>query len=120
MFEPNDSVRRLLAALGLAVAAVLAPTLTLATVSTDPAGDTAAGARREVGYQIRCWQHGRLLFEENQVSLPAEAARQASKISATDRDGRPIYIAGTDSATCLIRAAGEAPASSPPAAPPAR
>ncbi|MBI3154134.1 MAG: hypothetical protein HYZ20_01855 [Burkholderiales bacterium] len=120
MFEPSDPARRLVAAACLAVAAVLAPALTLATVSTDPVRDTAAGARPDGGYQIRCWQHGRLLFEENRVSLPAEGTRQALKISATDRDGRPIYIAGTDNATCLIRAAGEVSPSSPPDAPPGR
>ena len=102
MFEHSDTTRRL-----VAIAAVLAPALTLATVSASPVRDGSIDAKSAVGYQIRCWQHGRLLFEENQVTLPADGARQAVKISAADRDGRPIYVAATDGATCLIRPSGE-------------
>lgn len=104
MFEHSDFARRL-----VAIVAVLAPALTLATVSASPARDGSIDARPAGGYQIRCWQHGQLLFEENHVTLPADGARQAVTISATGRDGRPIYIAATDSATCLIRPAGEPP-----------
>ncbi len=53
-------------------------------------------------YQIRCWQHGRLLFEENHVGLP-DTARYALRISGTDTQGRPLYVADTQHATCLIR-----------------
>ena len=102
MFEPTDSARRL-----VAIAAVLTPALTLATVSASPVRDGSIDAKSAVGYQIRCWQHGRLLFEENHITLPADGARSAVKISATDRDGRPIYVAATDGATCLIRPSGE-------------
>lgn len=55
-------------------------------------------------YQIRCWQHGRLLFEENHVGLP-DTARYALRISGTDTQGRPLYVADTQHATCLIRRA---------------
>lgn len=54
-------------------------------------------------YQIRCWQQGRLLFEENQVSLPADSAKYGVKMTGTDRHGKPIYVADTTNATCLIR-----------------
>jgi hypothetical protein len=118
MFEPSDSAWRRVAACGLAVAAVLAPALTMATVSAGPVREAATGARPEGGYQIRCWQQGRLLFEENQISLPTEGARKALRISATDRAGRPIYITDTDNATCLIRATGDASPVGRPDAPP--
>lgn len=52
---------------------------------------------------MRCWQQGRLLFEENLAALPADGTRYTLKISGTDRDGRPVYVAETGNATCLIR-----------------
>jgi hypothetical protein len=67
-------------------------------------GDKAARAPSGT-YQIRCWQDGRLLFEENQVSLPVDGARYGVKMAGTDRNGKPIYVADTRNATCLIRAA---------------
>jgi len=54
-------------------------------------------------YQMRCWQQGRLLFEENLVSLPSDGARYTLKVSGSDRYGRPVYVAETSNATCLIR-----------------
>jgi len=74
-----------------------APVVSAAT-SSDKATRAAAGA-----YQIRCWQQGRLLFEENQVALPADSAKYGVKMTGTDRHGKPIYVADTTNATCLIR-----------------
>lgn len=61
-------------------------------------GKPAAGT-----YQIRCWQLGRLLFEENRIALPPDIARNGLRLHATDRHGKPIYLADTANATCLIR-----------------
>ena|SRR5437764_11331442 len=61
------------------------------------------------GYQIRCWQHGRLLFEENHVMLPAGGAQYGVRVSGTDRNGRPMYLAETENATCLVRGAVDEP-----------
>jgi len=55
-------------------------------------------------YQLRCWQHGRLLFEDR-INLPAEAAAYGIRMSGTDRNGRPMYVAETRNATCLVRIA---------------
>jgi hypothetical protein len=54
-------------------------------------------------YQMRCWQHGRLLFEQNLIELPTEGNRYQLKVSGTDRYGRPVYVAETGNATCLVR-----------------
>lgn len=105
MFKPSEVTRRLLAVGGIVVAASSAAAGAVAAVSTTPPREAAASARIDGGYQIRCWQHGRLLFEENHVTLPPDGARYALRIAATDRTGRPLYVAQTDSATCLIRAA---------------
>ncbi|HET7525572.1 MAG TPA: hypothetical protein VFK10_06485 [Burkholderiaceae bacterium] len=55
-------------------------------------------------YQIRCWQHGLLLFEDR-ITLPADAATYGVRLSGTDRNGKPMYVAETNNATCLVRVA---------------
>jgi hypothetical protein len=105
MYKPAERA----AALTLALAAMLAPTLAAAGVSTLEAGPAAApGAKpapRTAGpWQIRCWQEGRLLFEENGISLP-DATQYSAVIAGADRQGRPVYVAETRNATCLIRQA---------------
>lgn len=72
--------------------AASAPSATPAVPSAQAAGD----------YQIRCWQHGRLLFEENHVALP-DTAQYGLRVSGKDRNGRPLFVAETKNATCLIR-----------------
>ncbi|MFN0303140.1 MAG: hypothetical protein ACKVQU_22605 [Burkholderiales bacterium] len=58
-------------------------------------------------YQIRCWQFGRLLFEENHVGLPPDWTRYTLKVQGKDRDANGLFVAETSNATCLIRAMGE-------------
>jgi hypothetical protein len=53
-------------------------------------------------YQIRCWQQGRLLFEDR-ITLPRDAAAYRICVSGTDRNGKPMYLAETHDATCLMR-----------------
>jgi hypothetical protein len=131
MSKPNDARAPLRAVVAVML---LAPVLAWPVVSTiegeapeSPAGATAGGlpaavtapavrpggatysplpvpARAGGSYQIRCWQHGRLLFEENHVGLP-DTARYALRISGHDTQGRPLYVADTQHATCLIRRA---------------
>lgn len=54
-------------------------------------------------HQLRCWQNGRLLFEEHLARLPADGATYGLRISGSDRNQRPVYVAETQNATCLIR-----------------
>ena len=105
MSKPSDG-RRLLAALVLllpvlAIGAVTigapAPARPAATEPTPPAPGL---------YQIRCWQHGRLLFEDR-ITLPADAAAYGIRVSGVDRNGRPMYVAETRNATCLVRVAAD-------------
>jgi hypothetical protein len=65
----------------------------------DPGAGVAGG---ELVYQLRCWQNGLLLFQENLARLPANAS-DGLRLSGTDRNHRPIYLAETRNATCLIR-----------------
>jgi hypothetical protein len=47
---------------------------------------------------------GALLFEDR-INLPADAAAYGIRMSGTDRNGRPMYVAETRNATCLVRIA---------------
>jgi len=106
MSRPSESGRGLPVALaGLVLAPVCALAgVTLGGGAAEPARTGAPGA-----YQIRCWQHGRLLFEDR-ITLPADAAAYGIRLSGTDRWGRPLYVADTRNATCLVRIASDEPA----------
>ena len=96
-----------------AVLALLIPISALSGVSTPEAAKPPATpkvAKAHGGYQIRCWQEGRLLFEENHVALPADSTRYAVRMSGTDRNGKPLYVVETTNATCLIRSTPDGPA----------
>jgi hypothetical protein len=87
-----------------AVAAVSLATInpSAATVtSPTPAADDAGAARERAGYHLRCWQEGRLLFEDSPVTLPASPA--AMRVVAHDRSGRPIYLLELAHAMCQLR-----------------
>ena len=98
MSKPSDS-RRLLAA-----AALLAPLLAVGGIVGAPERPGAAEPAPPAPglYQIRCWQHGRLVFEDR-ITLPADAAAYSIRLSGTDRYGKPMYVAETRNATCLVR-----------------
>ena len=54
------------------------------------------------GYQVRCWQYGRLLFEERGVELDS-AHTQGLKLSGLDGRKLPVMVTDTGNATCLLR-----------------
>jgi hypothetical protein len=68
--------------------------------AAPPPERTAPGASGL--YQVRCWQYGRLLFEERDVQLPSDIAAGV-KVHGSDRNRQPVYVADTGNATCLIR-----------------
>jgi hypothetical protein len=74
---------------------------TTATV-TKPTSGTPKESR--TGYSLRCWQYGRLLFEEHLTVLPTDS-RNVVRLAANDPAGRPVQVVETTTATCLIRAA---------------
>jgi hypothetical protein len=68
-----------------------------------PSAGTSAGT-----FQLRCWQYGRLLFDEGPVTLGPEA-RQGARLVAIDRNGAPLIVTGAGSTTCLARPHAAAP-----------
>jgi hypothetical protein len=94
----------------------------LLVVPALPNSDVAGTESREVprsgayqsqvagayNYQMRCWQHGHLLLEQNLGELPADRTRYPLALSGSDGAGRPVYVAETNgNATCVIRSAAE-------------
>jgi hypothetical protein len=100
MFSPS---KRLAIVLAVAIACtLLVPLLvTAGTVEADPAPPPERTVATGL-YQVRCWQYGRLLFEERDVQLPSDVAAGV-KLRGSDRNKLPVYVADTGNATCLIR-----------------
>ena len=55
-------------------------------------------------YLLRCWQYGRLIFEE--LDLPMQAGLEAAtpKMKLQDAAGLPLFVSETKNATCILRA----------------
>ena len=88
-------------------ALALVSALALAADDTRNPLDAAPAARSMPGeplYLVRCWQYGRLLFEERDLQLPPEVL-SGLKLRGTDRNRQAVYVTDTGGATCLIRSA---------------
>jgi hypothetical protein len=106
MSKRNEMLRRAVVAVGGAAALGL-----LAVSIGAVAGVIDAERQREAApvvkkaspvLLLRCWQEGRLLFEEPLSSVPAETRKNA-RITVQDREGRALQVIDMASATCLVR-----------------
>lgn len=89
-----------------AVSGVTVPTPPAASSpGTTPPAATAPPSRadsKRPTYQLRCWQYGRLVFEENGVRF--DFSDDQRRLRGTDRDGQDVIVTETANATCLLRA----------------
>lgn len=131
MYKPSESLRprRLAALTGVTLVAVVGLLLQLPLGASaglapggikpqagetparpvPPAPATAVAPKPAPGaYRLRCWQFGRLLFDEGPVSLAADA-RQGARLVATDRNGATLIVTDAGGATCLVRATAPVP-----------
>jgi hypothetical protein len=101
-----------IAAAGLLAVAAIGATAGLASgviaPQDPPPAPAAPGAKPTGTYQLRCWQYGRLLFDEGPVTLSAES-RQAAQLVAFDRHGSTLIVTDTGGTTCLARPIAAAP-----------
>ena len=104
MSKPADAARRAARVLVLLLPVSALAGLTTAGGSPEPvARPSKAGAD---AFRLRCWQHGRLLFEEVIAGLPGETAtRTGARIVATDAQGRPLQVTELQGTTCMVQAA---------------
>jgi hypothetical protein len=105
MSKRNEMLRRAVVAIGGAAALGL-----LAASISAVAGVIDAERQREAApvkkappvLLLRCWQEGRLLFEEPLAAVPAEA-RKSARLTVTDRNGQTLHVMDMAGATCLVR-----------------
>ena len=105
MSKASDQTAPRFARGALALAVGLACGGAIAEVSVDP----AASAPREAGetrgsYQVRCWQKGRLIFDETGIVLPGDIAAGTVRLRGRDRQRRPVFMIETVNATCFVKA----------------
>lgn len=128
MFKPNESrtARSLAALTGIALVASTAFLVQLplgAKAGVEAKGKVAAGQiartapapvappavnKADGTFRLRCWQYGRLLFDEGPVRLAADA-RLGARLVATDRNGALLLVTDAGGATCLARAPAPPP-----------
>jgi hypothetical protein len=68
----------------------------------SPASTPVSRQKGQGTYRLRCWQYGRLLFDEGPVTLGPEA-RQGAKLVATDRNGGSVIVTDSGWTTCQAR-----------------
>lgn len=91
------------AALGALV--MLVPVVALSgLVGIDSAKSGATTAPPAGAYTLRCWQDGRLILEEQHVSMPPGVDGASIRLQVIDRYQRPMVVAETRNATCLVKA----------------
>ena len=96
--SPQRFVRR-----ALALAVALACGGAAAEVALEPApGPREPGETRAI-YQVRCWQKGRLIFDETGIALPKDIASGAVRLRGRDRLQRPLFVVETANATCFVK-----------------
>jgi hypothetical protein len=72
-----------------------------AAADEPKAGAVAAKPQKNAGYQLRCWQFGRLILEANELDVPADSPAYSLKLA--DRAHVPVYLVQAGTATCLIQ-----------------
>ena len=129
MYKPNESrpgspkrlglrlaamtgVAALVAATGMLLQLPRGATAGVATGADDrvapPASNPAPNKKAQGTYRLRCWQYGRLLFDEGPVTLSPET-RQGARVVAFDRHGGTLIVSDAGWTTCQARPFPPAP-----------
>jgi hypothetical protein len=93
-----------LAALAVpAIAATKLDGLASGAAADEPKASAVAPTKpqKNGGYQLRCWQFGRLILESNELDVPADSPAYSLKLA--DRAHVPVYLVQAGTATCLIQ-----------------
>jgi hypothetical protein len=103
-------VRHIVSRTGLSMALWVATPLAAMAALAEPVAPQAvvqtaapASGERPQLYHLRCWQAGRLLFEETEIELSPNFAPYVVRLRGVDRRNGAVIVAETVNATCLIR-----------------
>lgn len=89
----------------LGALAMLVPVVAVSgLVGIDAGRPGATSPPAAGGYTLRCWQDGRLILEEQHVSMPPGVDAANTRLQLIDRNRQQIVIAETRNATCLVKA----------------
>ena len=88
----------LTAALMLAFSGVAADAAVIDGVPPAKASSGSSSPR----YHLRCWQDGKLIFEQSVATLPADAGR-STRLQSKDGAQEPVIVYETRNATCMAR-----------------
>ena len=105
MYKPSEVMRRVVVVIGgVAALGLLAASISAAAgvIDAERQREAAAVKKAQPVLLLRCWQEGRLLFEEPLASVPAETRKNA-RLSVTDRNGQSLHVIDMTGATCLVR-----------------
>lgn len=87
-------------------AAMPPTTVPVAQVAPPPAQvmpiQAKTTANTDIAYQLRCWQDGRLIFEENGLTAPVKAGRPVLAMQSRE-GGADLHLIETGNTTCLIQ-----------------
>ncbi|MBE7417028.1 MAG: hypothetical protein HS128_04600 [Ideonella sp.] len=98
-----DSTAATALALLTLLAVPLAATTGIGRTARAEAHPSAATSAVASSYRLRCWQQGRLLFEQELAAPPLDGTGHALKARGDDRSGRPVLVTETAHATCLAQ-----------------
>lgn len=106
MCRPREVMLMLTVGLALAVAGVKVKAAVIDGAPAPAAAAPSAGSAppQPPRYHLRCWQNGRLLFEQAVASLPAESgAGRGTRLQSKDGSHEPVIVYETRNATCMAR-----------------
>lgn len=105
MYKPSDTLRRVVVIVGgVAALSLLAASISAVAGVIDAERQREAGPAKKAPpvLLLRCWQEGRLLFEEPLSSVPPEA-RKSARLTLVDRNGQALQVVDMASTICLVR-----------------
>jgi hypothetical protein len=105
MSKRSEIWRRVVVAIGGAAAlGLLAASINAAAgvIEAERLREAAPVKKAPPVLLLRCWQEGKLLFEEPLASVPAETRKNA-RLSVVDRNGQSLHVIDMAGATCLVR-----------------
>ena len=105
MSKPANGLqpRLLLCAAGAAAIALYAGLVWSGALEAN-SGAASGNAIAKSGFQLRCWQYGKLLFEENHVEFADLKAKTGLELLRTQADRGQLFVVDTSNATCLMKA----------------
>ena len=76
------------------------PAANTGAVAESEKAPTAREVKKPGGLVLRCWQHGRLLFEE--AGFAADAQRQPNAVSMRRTDGDSVVVFDQKDSVCIL------------------